>query len=408
MEVQCLDCSHIVILPVNIPAEYFVCPKCYQFHIYNNGVLTVDGKVKMGSFESHILVGQSAVLEGQTFWVSNVILKKSSDGYYWREYEMVSEKGIYKYLTEEDGNWTISEQVELDKDYNKTEIHYDNKDFTLFDKGSYQDNSGLGFFDFKLDKNYVKYRDYVCPPYLLSLEIEEKKQIVYYGQHISAKEVKKLFNLNLLPWKSKIGMVQPFYYDLRKVITIFCYAALIVLVSHLIFYQTSSNQLVYSNTIDLINGNDKEVTTDVFELKGPIAPLKIYIATEVNNSWLATDFSLINQTTGEVAYFSKDVEYYHGYEGGESWSEGSSSEDFNICGVSSGKYKIAFKPNKDTNDVYNSTMKIEVYWDKSDNWNFMVVLITFLVITVILYYWKYNFEQRRWYDSDYSPYSQED
>lgn len=408
MEVQCLDCSHVVHLPVNIPVEYFVCPKCYQSHSNKNGILTADGKIKMEFFESHIPIGNSALLEGQTYYVSNVILKKSSDGYYWREYELVSEKGTYKYLTEEDGNWTISAQIELDKDYNKQEIYYDDKDFALFDKGSYQDNSGVGFFDFKLDQNYVKYRDFTCPPHVLSVEVEEKKQIVYYGQHLSGKEVKKLFNLNVLPWKSKIGMVQPFYYDFRKVITIFCYTALIVLISHLIFYQTSSNQLVYSNTIDLVNGNDKEVTTGVFELKGPIAPLKIYIETAVDNSWLATDFSLINQTSGEVAYFSKDVEYYHGYEGGENWSEGSSSEYFNICGVSSGKYKIAFKPNKDSSDVSNSAMKIEVYWDKSDNWNFMAVLITFLVLTFVLYYLKNNFEQRRWYDSDYSPYSKEE
>ena len=407
MEIKCLECDGVVNLPVEIAAEYFVCPKCFQSHSYKKGILEADGNIKLGSFESHIPIGNSVFLHEQPYWVSNVILKKSADGYFWREYELISEKGTYKYLTEENGNWTISEQIELEKDYNKREIHYEDRDFALFCKGSYQDNSGVGFFDFKLRKNYVKYRDYICPPFLLSVEEEAKKQIVYYGHHLSAKEVKKLFNINVLPSKSKIGMVQPFYYDFKKAISIFCYAALIVLVSHLIFYQTANNHLVYSNTIDLVNANGKEVASGVFELKGPIAPLKIYIETAVDNSWLATDFSLINQSTGEVAYFSKDVEYYHGYEGGENWSEGSSSEDFNICGVSSGKYKIAFSPNKDSNDVSNSAMKIEVYWDKSDNWNFMVVLITFLVITIILYYLKNNFEQRRWYDSDYSPYSKE-
>lgn len=408
MEVKCLDCSYVVNLPIEIPVTYFVCPKCYQSHNYKNGVLTANGTDKMSSFEFHIPVGNSIVLEGQTFWVSNVILKKSSDGESWREYELVSEKNHYKYLTEEYGNWTISEQVELNKDCNKQEIHYKDKDFALFDKGNYQNNSGIGFFDFKLNQNNLEYKDFVCSPYLLSVEVEEREQIVYYGHHISAKEVKKLFNLDIIPWKSKIGMVQPFYYDFGNTLAIFGYAALIILVSHLIFYQTSSNQLVYSNTVDLANNNDKEITTEVFELKGPIAPLKIYIETNVSNSWLATDFSLINQTTGETAHFSKDVEYYYGYEDGENWSEGSSSDDFNICGVSSGKYKITYTPNKDTNDVDNSTMKIEVYWDKSDNWNFMIVLVTFLVISVILYYFKNNFEQRRWYDSNYSPYNKED
>lgn len=409
MEVKCLDCNYEVNLPVKIPSEYFVCPKCYLFHSYKNGFLRADEGVKMPSFVSHISVGMSVVLEGQTYWVSNFILKKSPEREYWREYELVSENGTYKYLTEEGGNWTISEQIELDKDFNKLEIHYDDKDFAIFDKGSCQDCSGVGFFDFKLDQNFIKYKDYISPPYLLSVEVEEKKQIVYYGKHIEADEVKKHFNLTVLPSKSKIGMVQPFgYYDLRRCITIFCYAAIVVLVSHLVFYQTSSNQLVYSKTIDLVNDNGKEISTDVFELNGPIAPLKIFIETDVDNSWVATDFSLINQTTNEVAYFSKDVEYYHGYEGGESWSEGGSSEEFNICGVSSGKYIISFNPNKDSSDSNNTRMKMDVYWDKSDNWNFMFVLLSFLGVSIILFYIKNNFEQRRWSDSDYSPYSKEE
>jgi hypothetical protein len=408
MEVKCLGCGNEVILPFEFSFKYYICPQCFKGHSYKNGILTAENKLSIANFKSHIPIGKSTFIENKTYCISNVILKKFSDSEFWREYELISENGTYKYLTEEKGNWTISEQIELDKNFNRLEIHHNDMDFPIFEKGVYQDYSGVGFFDFKIQNNNIQYTDFVCPPYLISVEIEEDEQIVYFGNHISENEIKKLFDLNVLPWKSTIGMVQPFYVNLQKVVTIFCYASLIIMVSHLIFYQTASNQLVYSNTIDLVNGNDKEVATEVFELKGPIAPLKIFIQTGVNNSWLATDFSLINETTGEVAYFSKDVEYYHGYEGGENWTEGSTSEEFNICGVSSGKYKILFKPSKDSNDVYNSEMNIQVYWNKSDNWNFMFVLIVFVVITVILYFIKNNFEQRRWSDSDYSPFSKEE
>jgi hypothetical protein len=275
MEVKCNHCSHIVSLPIDIVFEYFICPKCCQSHHYSQGILAPDAKIKAEPFESYIPIGNPVVLEGRNYWVSNAILKKSADGEYWKEYELISENGTYRYFTEESGNWTVSGQIELDNDYNKQEIYYDAKDFVLFDKGSYQDYSGVGFFDFKLDQNFVKYRDYVCPPFLLSVEVEEKKQFVYYGKHISVKEVKKLFNVAVLPDKSKIGMAQPFFYDFRKSVTIFCYAAIIILVSHLFLYNTSGNQLVYYKEIDLINNNDKEFTTDVFELNGPIAPLKI-------------------------------------------------------------------------------------------------------------------------------------
>lgn len=405
IEVKCLSCGHEVKLPVTIVFEYYVCPQCFKGHAYDNGVLSDDEKRSGTTFESHIKVGQSAFLDDVTFWVSNVILKEAADGETWREYELVSATGKYKYLTEEGGNWTISEPIEPGMNFDRLEIHYNDMDFPLFDKGSFCDSSGVGFFDIKIGKNQGNYRDFVCPPYVLSTEIEEKVKYVYYGEHISRNEVKKLFNLNLIPSKSRIGMAQPLYFNFRSALTVFCYATLIILVSHLIFYQRLSNQLVYSKTIDLVKDNDKEVSTDVFELKGPIAPLTIYIDTGVDNSWLATDFSLVNQTTGEAAYFSKDVEYYYGYEDGENWTEGSTADDFNICGVSSGKYKISFKPTKDTNDTYNSEMKIKVYWNQSSNWNFMSVLVAFLAITIFLYYLKHNFEQKRWSESDYSPYS---
>jgi len=403
-----LKCDHEVIIPVDLVFEYYVCPKCYRSHKLKNGVLSLESDIQIEAFDSQIPVGSNVVLDGQNYWVSNGILKKSDYGEYWKEYELVSASGNYKYITEECGNWTISEQIELDKNFDSREISHDDNYFALFDKGTCQNRSGVGFFDFKLGKGSISYKDFISPPELLSVEVEEGEQIVYYGEHISAKEVRKLFDLTTLPYKSQIGMVQPSYFDLRKCITTFCYATLIVLISHLFFYQSSENQLVYSKTIDMVNDVDKEFVTDVFELKGPIAPLKIFIQTDVDNSWVATDFTLINKTTGETAFFSTDVEYYHGYEDGENWVEGSTSEEFNVCGVSSGKYSIAFQSNKDSADVANSRMKIEVYWDKSDNWNFMFVLIAFLAASGILFYIKTNFEQRRWHDSDYSPYSKEE
>lgn len=406
IQVKCLHCSHQVTVPT-IVFEYFVCPKCYRSHQHKGGGYLADEADSVSNFESHIPIGKSVSLDNVTYWVTNVILKKSPDNEYWKEYELVSDKRQYKYLTEECGNWTLSEKIELDDNFKGVEVKYDDKTFALFEKGNCQDYSGVGFFDFKIGKNYITYKDFIHPPYLLSQEVEEGEKTIYYGKHISGKEVEKLFDLTVMPFKSKIGIVQPFFYDFRKSLLVFCYAALVVLVSHIIFYQTAGNKKIYSKIIDLNNQNGKEITTDVFELKGPIAPLNIYIDTDVDNSWLATDFTLINETTNETAYFSKDVEYYHGYEGGENWSEGSSIDEFNICGVSSGKYRIAFTPNKDATDIQNNRMRMDVYWDKGDNWNFIVVLGAFIVLAIILYYIKNNFEQRRWYDSDYSPFSKE-
>ena len=158
---------------------------------------------------------------------------------------------------------------------------------------------------------------------------KRQKQTSFLGKHISSKEIKSIFNIKSVPTKSQVGMVQPFYFNLNNTIIVFCSACSFILISHLYFSSTSKNQLVYSNEINLLDNNNKEISTDVFELKGPIAPLKIFINSDVDNSWVATDFSLVNQTTSESSYFSKDIEYYHGYEGGENWTEGDTTDEFN-------------------------------------------------------------------------------
>jgi hypothetical protein len=54
--------------------------------------------------------------------------------------------------------------------------------------------------------------------------------------------------------------------------------------------------------------------------------------------------------------------------GGENWSEGNTNEEFCICGVTSGKYKISFIQIWNLNSQINSRLKIRRLWDeKSDN-----------------------------------------
>ncbi|WP_298304805.1 DUF4178 domain-containing protein [Flavobacterium sp.] len=409
MEVSCLSCNHVLNVQYEVSYHYYICVKCFSLHKNENGNLKLKSSNK-SSFNYVIPIGTIVDFENQKYCVSNVILKKDLSNDSWLEYELISDNNSKKYFTEENGNWTVSEEIELKStDKFVREIYYEDIDYRLFDRGKYIEFSGAGFFEYQIDKDEkLEYADFICPPSLLSIEIEDGKQTSFLGKHISSKEIKSIFNIKSVPTKSQVGMVQPFYFNLNNTIIVFCSACIFILISHLYFSSTSKNQLVYSNEINLLNNNNKEISTDVFELKGPIAPLKIFINSDVDNSWVATDFSLVNQTTGESSYFSKDIEYYHGYEGGENWTEGDTTDEFNICGVSSGKYKITFVPSKDTNDVSNSRFKIDVFWDKSDNWNFVSAFVVFLIIVIILFFIKNSFEQRRWNDSDYSPYSKEE
>ena len=127
----------------------------------------------------------------------------------------------------------------------------------------------------------------------------------------------------------------------------------------------------------------------------------------VDNSWASVQIALINEKTGEEVYANKDIEYYHGYTDGESWSEGSNTEEFNLCGVSAGKYHLAISSSKDTADLNATYVAIKANWNAPSNRNVWFICILMGVITLGLFYLDRNFEIKRWSDSSYTPYDSE-
>ena len=85
------------------------------------------------------------------------------------------------------------------------------------------------------------------------------------------------------------------------------------------------------------------VITDRFHVDGGGA-LDIAAATQLDNNWLELELSLINEKTGEEFEADKTLEYYHGYEGGESWSEGSNTETIRFSSVPEGDYHLNIYP----------------------------------------------------------------
>ena len=67
---------------------------------------------------------------------------------------------------------------------------------------------------------------------------------------------------------------------------------------------------------------------------------QIEFKTNTNNSWVYVGAALVNDKEEAVLEFSGDMGYYHGYEGGESWSEGSNSDSAVFKIKKPGNYKL--------------------------------------------------------------------
>jgi hypothetical protein len=401
MGIVCLKCNVETILPFEIEYNYFICPSCFTSHQRDNeGLIIVESSTKPTK-NPVLQIGKVVILSDTEYCVFNFIEKRTESGEYWCEYELKSKENLSIYITDEGGNWILEQEIESKKVSGSGFKYYDDIEFSLFEKGIVNQQIGCGFFSYKLNKKNIEYLDYINPPYVLSFECEKgESEKIFLGEHINRNEISKIFEVKGLPSKSYIGSAQPFYYDTTDVIKIFLAFIILTLLIHLANYSNSKNELILEKEINL----SESYTTDILSLRGAIAPLTINISSDVDNSWVATDFSLVNVTTGETAYFSKDVEYYYGYSEGENWTEGSKDEEFSICGVSAGDYRIVINPTRDETNIINNYLKISVYWDKKNNWNFMFVILAFTIFTIILFIIKNSFESNRWGDSPYSPY----
>jgi len=166
-----------------------------------------------------------------------------------------------------------------------------------------------------------------------------------------------------------------------------------------------SAMAVLDTDIPYDNYINKDFTSPSFELKGSSAPLTITAHSDVDNSWANIQVALVNEKTNEEIYANKDIEYYHGYEDGENWSEGNNTEEFNLCGIAAGKYHLVFTPMKAPEDTLNQNLHIKATWGEPSLRNVWLTCVFMGVLLIALYYGERYFETKRWEDSSFSPYN---
>ncbi|WP_426476982.1 DUF4178 domain-containing protein [Chryseobacterium sp. CBSDS_008] len=347
MHYVCPACESENTLDLTFPIEEYVCKTCS--HLIDVAGNKNIKHLKVPTENVVLDVGQKGKIEGVEYTVVSIIVKKYGTGIFWREYSLKDSKGNDAFLSESDGHWVFITSMHPDdfKGKNSKLPTYLGRTYRWYENTPCSIDAAAGFFDEHLDFSIATYKEYVNGTRMISQEKTSKKSQYFYGVHISRYEVKKAFKIQNLPYYTGIGIVQPYYFDIRQAVNIFCVAALMICLLQLYVYTSRTNETVFAETINFADVKDKELVSKSFTLSGGSAPLKVSAFSGVDNSWANVQLSLVNENTNEVVYTSKDIEQYHGYEDGESWSEGSQSEDFNLCGVSSGQYHFLISAEKE-------------------------------------------------------------
>ncbi|MBF9223544.1 DUF4178 domain-containing protein [Hymenobacter ruricola] len=397
-------------------SEYYACPNCHTYFQWSGEEKPkVFGKYDQAPRTSPALpIGAVGTLLGRMFRVVGVVSRREANHpqYSWREYQLF-EAGTRQYaqLAEFDGHWTLiwaASKQDADRE------EYKLPDFKLFNKYQSRVNWALGEFDWDIETDSnLHVTEYIKPPYLLVQEQRGNEKNWYRGRHVAPQEVAEAFHISrsALPSQYGTGAVEPApgskSWGALWALTGLVLAALLAM--QLVLVVRTGKPLL-SQTIQVVPdttaapGTGRVLVSPSFTLDHQAA-LQVDLTASLSNQWLELPVSLVNEQTGQGFEFTKNIEFYSGVEGGESWVEGGRDADAVLSRVPAGRYHLNFYPF--TEKGVTPELQVTVWADPALPSNFFVVAGLVLLLPMVQVFRRSRHERRRWANSDYNPYATE-
>ncbi|MGC4128010.1 MAG: DUF4178 domain-containing protein [Bergeyella sp.] len=349
---------------LNFRIEEYVCSSCSNLIDVRKNE---SKKVLKKPTENVVLdTNSKGIIDGVEYFVTGIVVRKYGSSTFWREYYLKDKNNNDAFLSESDGHWVMLFPKEKPLEDFKWYADFEGKKYRWYESTPSNIDAAAGFFEERLNFKLANYKEFVNGTEMVSIEGDGKIRSFFWGKHIPKSKIEKAFKPDYMPFYSGIGIVQPFYFNVRQMVNIFAISALLISLVQLYNTVFRDNYEVFNESVRFDAVRGKELISKSFELKGASAPLKVKLFSDVDNSWANVEVSLVNEKTNEIEYTSKDIEQYHGYEGGESWKEGSKNENFNFCGVASGKYHFRISGQKQgyeepTGEIFYSPDKTKSY-----------------------------------------------
>ncbi len=372
--------------------------------------------------EANILLplGQRGTLKGKE-WEILGYMERVDPKYdvFWSEYLLFNPRYGFRWLTEYNGHWSFVITVK-ERPYTSVALHakLNSRNYSLFNSGQARVNYVLGEFYWKVQVGEeTTLKEYINPPYSLSGETYNDERVWSVGEYIEPEELERGFQLeNLLPAKYGVAPNQPSPYkkEYKKVSQLgWIFVGILFLLQFMHLFGTK-NEKIFEQDIPI--AASQEFVSPVFKLKGN-SNLEIQFSSPVNNSWVYASAQLVNDQNGKSYDFEKTIEYYHGYDGGESWSEGDTETKEMISSVPAGDYYLSLQPQKNEESSFGLSSNLSAVTPHvmhvairrgTPIWSNFFWALLFTLFPLLINYWKqYSFEVERWATSDYSPYSSE-
>lgn len=432
-QLSCPNCGGPMELRAPDKSERVTCPNCSSLLDIHQGQLKFFQALTPGAFEPTIPLGAEGQLkEGKLTVIGFVVRSVTFDQtYFWFEYLLYNPQIGFRWLVQSDDQWSYVKSVPLGEVSEAgLKATYQGKGFKLFQDATATVQYVTGEFYWKVSGGeQARTIDYVRPPEMLSLEFTSvlpqrvyesygKKPIPWsfaaedggssgeincsLGAYLTPQEVEKAFGVSGLTRPRLVAPNQP---NPHKGVGKYwlAFAAALVLLG-LVMVATTSQTKVFEQTYQfqaLPNADGTQsIFSDPFTLQSR-KNIAISASSDVDNSWVYFEGDLINQETGLVQPFSVPVEYYHGVEDGESWSEGSRKKEVYLSALPAGTYTLRLEGQWEHWEQQSPPLSVKIEQGVSHGIYWLLALIAVTVVPVFVFFRKAAFESGRWKDSMY-------
>jgi hypothetical protein len=405
--IKCMNCKHEARIYDPQYVEIFFCPKCRCIHSKNKSDYNKIAKNKKPTFEPIIPLYSKATIEGVQYTTISAVLKHEKGFKFerWEEYTLMSDAGVFVYLSHYNGHWTMLEEWPEPKEFKPDAEQFVGDDGEIYEHYStYQPitiNAVGEFSEDIIDNKYRKIYEFINPPFIFSIEADGKDRITYAGEYLRQKKLVKLFpDVGLAsPPRIGVGNCQPFYLGIDP--PRFLRLSIIFMICTIPFYIILSppsgvKSLALLETTLTDSVRTRELVSPTFDVKGSLSQvLRLELYSSIENDWVSADIGLVNEVTGEEKSFFHDLEYYHGYDEDGSWSEGDPKRTSHLNSIEPGKYHI--EANISGSGTNKPTIyRLEVYPDRPTSINYLVLLGLLAIICALLMFADKKFEESRY------------
>lgn len=410
-----------------------------------------------------IPLGAEGELRGRRYRVIGFLQRKvhiEGRDYFWQEYLLHTPRQPFHWLIHSDNHWSLGRPVSAgDVHAEFRTATCEGRAFRAFARSSPVVTAVYGEFYWQVRRGERAFAaDYVAPPLMLSREettLSPEQQAamdaaisgqgppptdisneVHYtlSEYLERRDVEQAFGVQGLPRPANIAPHQPYPHRGIFPIAAVYFAAAMALAA--LFFATGPRRQIFRQQFNL-NRVSAPVVAPVTPLSptqpglSPTAPtgmpastepessnrvffsdtpvevhghrnLRVTLESPVDNSWVYVAGDLFNEQSGMVQPYDAEVAYYHGVEGGESWSEGSHRRRTYVGAVPPGKYTLRFEFQWDKMQLSDTQATITVHEGVPRILHLFLALLALGAIPVGVLIHQITFESGRWSESDFA------